>query len=44
MNENNTAYETAYGYWTPGNARDALLAIFLRGHTDAVIEALGGLV
>jgi hypothetical protein len=28
------------GYWIPGNARDALLAIFLRGRMDAVIEAL----
>jgi len=34
----------AYGYWIPGNARDALLAIFLRGHKDAVIEALRALV
>ncbi len=38
--QKNTAYEAAYGYWIPGNARDALLAIFLRGHTDEVIEAL----
>src|ERR1700746_1865642 len=28
--QKNTAYEMAYGYWVPGNARDALLAIFLR--------------
>jgi hypothetical protein len=35
----NTAYEMAYGYWIPGNARDALLAIFLLGQMDEVLEA-----
>jgi hypothetical protein len=35
----NTVYEAAYGYWIPGNARDALLAIFLRGQVDEVMEA-----
>jgi hypothetical protein len=38
--QNNTAYEYAYGYWIPGSARDALLAIFLRGRMDEVMEAL----
>jgi hypothetical protein len=41
--QNNIAYEMAYGYWIPGNARDALLAIFLRGRMDEVVEALGAL-
>lgn len=39
----NTAYESAYGYWVPDNARDALLAIFLRGRKDEVVEALSAL-
>jgi hypothetical protein len=37
--QNNTAYE-GYGYWIPGNARDALLAIFVRGQIDEINEAL----
>lgn len=36
----NTAYEMAYGYWIPGDAREALLAIFLLGSRDAFAEAL----
>jgi hypothetical protein len=38
--QNNTAYEVAYGYWIPRNARDALVAIFLRGQKDAILETL----
>jgi hypothetical protein len=38
--QSNTAYEYAYGYWIPGNAKDALLAIFLRGTVNEVMEAL----
>lgn len=42
--QGNTAYESAYGYWIPGNAREALLAIFLRGRMDDVVrEALRAL-
>jgi hypothetical protein len=37
--QNNIAYE-GYGYWIPGNARDALLAIFVRGDMDDITEAL----
>ena len=36
----NLAYEAAYGYWIPGNAREALLAIFLIGAADEVTDAL----
>jgi hypothetical protein len=40
--QSNTAYEYAYayGYWVPGDAKDALLAIFLRGTVNEVMEAL----
>jgi hypothetical protein len=43
-NQNNTAYEAAYGYWIPGNARDALLAIFLIGRLDEVKAALNAVL
>jgi hypothetical protein len=39
-NQNNPAYESAYGYWVPGNAREALLAIFVRGDLDEIVDAL----
>ena len=39
----NPAYEDAYGYWIPGNARDALLAIFLFGQMSEVMEAVSAL-
>ncbi|CAJ1505297.1 hypothetical protein [[Mycobacterium] burgundiense] len=35
-----SAYEIEYGYWIPGSARDALLAIFLLGQEDELIEAI----
>lgn len=38
--QTNIAYEMSYGYWIPGNARDALLAIFLVGQMDAITEVL----
>lgn len=38
--QSNNANEYAYGYWIPGNAKDALLAIFLRGAVNEVMEAL----
>lgn len=41
--QNNIAYEHAYGYWIPGNARDALLAIFVRGRIEEVAKALSAL-
>lgn len=41
--QNNTAYEIAYGYWIPGAARDALLAVFVRGELDALKECFNGL-
>ena len=31
--DRNLSYENAYGYWVPGNAKDALVAIFLFGYT-----------
>lgn len=33
-------YDMEYGYWVPGNARDALLGIFVRGRQEDVAEAL----
>jgi hypothetical protein len=36
--EEDKAYEY-YGYWIPGNARDALLAIFLTGRMEEALEA-----
>jgi hypothetical protein len=40
VGQENTAYEFTFGYWVPGNARDALLAVFLIGRMDEVMEAL----
>jgi hypothetical protein len=36
-------YEELYGYWIPGDAKDALLAIFLFGETQALDDALHAL-
>jgi hypothetical protein len=33
------AYEIPYGYWIPGNAKDALMAVFLHGAERAAILA-----
>jgi hypothetical protein len=33
-------YEAAHGYWIPGNARDALVAIFRFVHPDQVEDFL----
>jgi hypothetical protein len=38
--QNNIAYEMAYGYWIPGRGKDALLAIFLTGPLEEVSKAL----
>lgn len=40
----NPAYQDAYGYWVPGNARDALLAIFILGQRSDVVDAITALV
>lgn len=36
----NLAYESAYGYWIPGNAKDALLAAFCFGNPDDILPHL----
>jgi hypothetical protein len=33
-------YETAYGYWIPGNAKDTPLAVFPLGERDVITDAL----
>ena len=34
----NLSYEGAYGYWVPGNAREALVAIYLFGYAPDVFD------
>jgi hypothetical protein len=38
--QTNLAYETAYGYWIPGNARQALLAVFVIGPYERAATVL----
>lgn len=40
----NPAYEDAYGYWVPGNARDALLAVVLFGQNSEAVKAVSGVL
>ena len=42
--QENLNYEEAYGYWIPGNAKDALLAVFIFGGSSEVADSLANFV